>query len=224
MRCKNHWSIQDDDCYNFDETGYQIGVTSGGLVIVPVGADKVYIDNPDNKELVMSTEYIRASGYHVPPMLIFKGAYHLRKHFENNIDGDTLFACSKTGFTNDKLTLAWLKHFDKFTKNQTKGRYRMLIFDSYGSHITQEFIEYCWENRIRPFLLPAHSTHLTQPLDVGVFQCFKYNFKEAIRVEVFLGTTEISKTDFFSFFQQFSNKTFTEKLSKSAKKSQVNTF
>ena len=76
----------------------------------------------------------------------------------------------------------------------------MLIFDGYGSHITQEFIEYCWENRIRPFLLPAHSTHLTQPLDVGVFQYFKYNFKEAIRAEVFLGATEISKTDLFSFF------------------------
>ena len=72
--CKNHWSIQDDDCYNFDETGCQIEVTSGGLVVVPVGADKVYIDDPDNKELVTSTECIGASGYHVPPMLIFKGA------------------------------------------------------------------------------------------------------------------------------------------------------
>jgi hypothetical protein len=92
----------------------------------------------------------------------------------------------------------------------------MLIFDGYGSHVTQEFIDYCWENRIRPFQLPAHTTHLTQPLNVGAFQSYKHNFKECIRREVFFGATTISKTDLFSFFQTFSNKTFTTKLCKSA--------
>jgi hypothetical protein len=33
--------------------------------------------------------------------------------------------------------------------------------------------------------------------------------------EVFLGACEISKTDFFSFFQRFSDKTFISKLCKS---------
>jgi len=92
----------------------------------------------------------------------------------------------------------------------------MLIFDGYRSHITQDFIDYCWSHRIWPFLLPAHTTHLTQPLDVGVFQSFKHNFKQCICEEVFLGATEILKTNFFSFFQKFSNKTFTPKLCKAA--------
>jgi hypothetical protein len=184
--------------------------------VLPAGVDAVYVDDPDNKELVTSTERIGASGYHVPAMLIFKGAYHLRKYFDNDIDGNTLFARSDSGFTNDKLTMEWIKHFEKFTADRTVRRYRMLIFDRYRSHVTQDFIDYCWSHRIRPFLLPAHTTHLTQPLDVGVFQSFKHNFKQCIREEVFLGATEISKTDFFSFFQKFSDKTFTPKLCKAA--------
>jgi hypothetical protein len=67
----------------------------------------------------------------------------------------------------------------------------------------QPFIDYCWEHRIRPFLLPAHNTHVLRPLDVGVFQSLKYNFKKVVRKEIFNGATEISKVDFFSFFQRF---------------------
>ena len=92
----------------------------------------------------------------------------------------------------------------------------MLIFDGYGSHITQPFIEYCWEHRIRPFQLPPHSTHLLQPLDVGIFQTYKLNLKKSIQNEVFHGLTEMSKTDFFSIFQAFSDHTFAPKRIQSA--------
>ena len=135
----------------------------------------------------------------VPSMLIFKGAYHLRKHFKNDIDGNVYWARSKTGFTNNKLALKYLEHFNRFTKDTAKG-YQMLIFNGHGSHLSQQFINYCWANKIRPFQLPPHTTHLLQPLDVGVFQTLKHYFKKAIQQEVFLGASEISKTDFFAFF------------------------
>jgi len=76
-------------------------------------------------------------------MIVFAGVYHLRKYFDNNIDSDTLFAQSFTRFLNNKLSLVYLKHFDKFTKDSTKGKYKMLLFDKHSSHITQEFINYC---------------------------------------------------------------------------------
>jgi hypothetical protein len=47
-----------------------------------------------------------------------------------------------------------------------------------------------------------------QPLDVGVFQALKYNFKKEVRRQVFLGASEISRADFFTFFQKFHDKTF----------------
>jgi hypothetical protein len=135
-RSKAHWGILDEDVYNFDETGCMIGIQAGSFVLVPVDCTVAYIDDPANRELVTSTECISAGGFHVPPMITFKGAYHLRKYFKNDTDGDILWSRSESGFVNDKLTLVWLKHFDRFTKSCTKGRYRMLIFDGYGSHIT----------------------------------------------------------------------------------------
>ena len=142
---------------------------AGSLIIVPTNCIVAYVDDPDNQELVTSTECISVGGFHVPPMITFKGAYYLRKYFKNDMDDNILFSRSESGFVNDKLTLKWLKHFDLYTKNRMKGRYRMLIFDGSGSHITQDFLEYCWENHIRPFQLLPHSTHLLQPLDVGAF-------------------------------------------------------
>jgi hypothetical protein len=104
--CKKHWGILNDNTYNFNELGCQIGVTSRGIIVVLASVDVVYVDDPNNKELVTLTECISTSRYHVPTMLIFKGAYHLRKYFDNNINSDTLFARSNSSFTNNKLTIA----------------------------------------------------------------------------------------------------------------------
>jgi hypothetical protein len=207
-KCKDYWGIQDEDIYNFDETGFQIGVTSSEKVLVPKDTIAAYSADPENKELITSVETIGYSGWKVPPMIIFAGAYHLRRHFKNDLDGDILFARSDTGYSNDKLGVRYLEHFKYFTEKHCIGKYRMLLFDGHGSHLTQEFIDFCWDHHIRPFQLPPHTTHLLQPLHVGVFQSLKHNFKKEVRKEVFQGAREISKTDFFSFFQRFHDKTF----------------
>ena len=80
----------DEDIYNFDEVGTQIGVTAGSTVIVLAETERVYIDDLDNKELVTSIECISWSGYHVPAMITFKGVYYLYKYFDNDIDSNTL--------------------------------------------------------------------------------------------------------------------------------------
>ena len=49
----------------------------------------------------------------------------------------------------------------------------MLILDGHGSHCTIEFFQYCIEHNIYPICLPSHSTHLLQPLDVGLFGLLK---------------------------------------------------
>ena len=134
-RCKEKWGILNDNIYNFNESGYQIGITAGSRVIIPETERHAFVNDPDNQGLVTSVKCFSATGYHVPPMLIFKDAYHLQKYFENDINSNTLFARSEMGFTNDILTMTWLKHFDKFTASKIKGAYRMLAFDGYSSHV-----------------------------------------------------------------------------------------
>ena len=71
--------------------------------------------------------------------------------------------------------------FEKATQHGIKTRHgtihnkewRMLIMDGHGSHLTMEFMDYCWNTQIVPFKLIAYSTHLLQPCDVGfcVYNC-----------------------------------------------------
>jgi hypothetical protein len=164
-----HQPFNNDDISNFNESGFPIGVTTSEQVIVLVDCTVVYQADLANRELVTTVETLNYGGKKVLSMIIFSSAYHLRKHFDNDMDGDILFARLALGYSNDKLRLVYLKHINLFTESSTKGSYCMLIFDGHGSHITQPFIDYCWEHRIQLFLLLAHNTHLLQPLDVGVF-------------------------------------------------------
>ena len=72
----------------------------------------------------------------------------------------TVISVSDSGYSNDRLSLDWLMHFDRHTKKKAKGKYRLLILDGFGSHHTYEFIEYADENNIILFGLPLRLTHL----------------------------------------------------------------
>jgi hypothetical protein len=135
-QCKRKWQIKDANVSNFNKSGFQIRVVCREVVIVPKDCNAVYFADPNNKELVTVVATINYSGQKVPAMIIFKSAYYLRKHFDNNIDSDTLFAQSLTRFSNNKLGLKYLKHFNKFTKDYVKGSYYMLVFNSYRSYLS----------------------------------------------------------------------------------------
>lgn len=162
-KCKDYWGIQDEDIYNFDETGFQIGVTSGEKVLGPRDTTVAYSADPDNKERITSVETVNYAGRKVPPMIIFSGAYYLRRYFKNDLDDDILFARSESDYLNDRLGVKYLEHFNRFTESTSRGKYRMLIFDGHDSHLSQEFLDFCWEHHIRPFQLPPHTTHLYSP-------------------------------------------------------------
>jgi len=76
-RCVDYWGIQEEDQYNFDETGFQMGVVSGSKVIVPIDCDAVFILDLENRELLTAVVTLNSKAKKVPAMLIFKGAYHL---------------------------------------------------------------------------------------------------------------------------------------------------
>ena len=77
---------------------------------------------------------------------------------------------SPSGWTNNSISLAWLKQvFDRHTKAKARRKYRLLIVDGHGSHVTPEFIEYCDQNKILLAVFPPQSTHTLQPLDVCLF-------------------------------------------------------
>ena len=65
----------------------------------------------------------------------------------------------------------------------------MLIVDGHVSHVSTEFIQFC---------LPAHSTHLLQPLDIGVFGPLQHNYKTLLVEKIRFTTYNIDKADFIT--------------------------
>ena len=59
----------------------------------------------------------------------------LEKYFDNDLEDDILMAITSSGYFNNLIGIEYIRHFNRMTRNRTKGKYRMLIFDSHGSHI-----------------------------------------------------------------------------------------
>ena len=86
----------------------------------------------------------------------------------------------------------------------------MLVLDGHKSHISTEFEDYCKENNIITLCLPLHSSHLTQPLDVGCFSILKKRYGTQIEHFIKAQITHISKDDFLLVFKM----AFLETISK----------
>jgi hypothetical protein len=167
------YGILYEDIYNMDETGFRIGVLADGqIVITHLSTRYVFKADPDNREYITAVECICADGSSIPPMLILQGEVLLEKYFDNSLDDDTLIAANATAYMNQGLGLKWITHFHNMTFKKTKGKWRML--DGHGSHTSEELTLYYWEHKIIPFQLPSHSSHILQPLDVGIFQTLKH--------------------------------------------------
>lgn len=47
-----------------------------------------------------------------------------------------------TGWTNNKLMMAWLKQFNNATKEKARRLWQLLIVNGHSSHMTMEFLSY----------------------------------------------------------------------------------
>ena len=73
-----------------------------------------------------------------------------------------------------KFFYDWATNFVKETAYFREGRKNMiLVLDGYGCHVQYKVLQYLKENGVYVIGLPAHTSHILQPLDVTVFGPFK---------------------------------------------------
>ncbi|KKA22215.1 hypothetical protein T310_3779 [Rasamsonia emersonii CBS 393.64] len=197
------YGITKQDIYNFDETGFSMGMISTAKVVTGSesrGRPKAI--QPGNREWVTVIEAINAAGWALPPMIIFAGKNHQSNWYPDLPKGWAI-GTSNNGWTTDELGMLWLRNvFDKHTKACTAGKYRLLILDGHSSHISAEFDQFCTENMIIPLYLPPHSSHLLQPLDVACFGPLKHAYGQQIQIYMQHDINHIDKEDFITIYQQ----------------------
>ena len=77
-----------------------------------------------------------------------------------------------------------------------------MLVDGYNSHINMQFVEECDKFRIILIILPPHSTHRLQPLDVGLFSPLSTKYTNELNKLMFnsLGLIDMSKRVFWKLF------------------------
>lgn len=214
MRAK--YGIQDCDFYNFDETGFMMGIICPAMVVTRAdrrGRGKAV--QPGNREWATAIACINSEGWNLPPFLVVQGKCHLANWYtESNLPDNWVIKTTNNGWTDNETGLEWIQHFDKHTTSRTKGTYRMLVLDGHESHESAKFQEYCKAHNIITLGLPAHSSHLTQPLDVGCFSVLKRMYGRQIETYVKAHINHITKVEFFIAFKAAYLETFTTQNAK----------
>jgi len=83
------------------------------------------------------------------------------------------------------------------TNYSAKGKPCILILDGHGSHLTRQFFDFCLKSNIPPICLPAHSTHILQPVDVGLFGPLLHCYSNELDIWVRKGGNAIKKGQFY---------------------------
>jgi hypothetical protein len=212
LHCKiDQYHIEPRHTYNIDEKGFLIGILSRSKRVFSRRMwekKEVRASLQDgNRAWITLLACICADGSALPPSLIYDAANKgIQSSWVEEIragDHGVFITSSPSGWTNNDIGLAWLEQvFDRCTKAKARRSYRLLVLDGHGSHVTMDFIDYCDQNRILLMILPPHSTHTLQPLDVGMFKPLStaYSAELSGYLHRSQGLASITKGDFFPLF------------------------
>jgi hypothetical protein len=94
---------------------------------------------------------------------------------------DWYFEASPKGWKNDGIAVRWLKGvFIPLTKPENSEEWRLLILDGHKSHITPLFMAECLSHKIWVVFLPANTSHVLQPCDLGFFSRMKPAYRHKL--------------------------------------------
>jgi len=217
------YDVEVENTYHMDEKGFMIGTTTRTKHVFSRRMwEKKEVRETlqdGNRAWVTLLACVCGDGSALPPGLLYESANSsIQSSWVEDIKPgvhSVLVSSSPTGWTNNEAGLAWLKQvFNRFTKDKARRKYRLLILDGHGSHITMDFLDYCDKNKIIPAILPPHSTHTLQPLDVVMFKPLSTAYSKELTTYLHngQGLASIKKGDFFHLFWKAWVSTFTQAL------------
>ncbi|XP_052223865.1 uncharacterized protein LOC127839515 [Dreissena polymorpha] len=110
-----------------------------------------------------------ALGAQIPPYFVFKGERMREELLEGRTPGAE-GTVTPTGWSNREVFESYLQnHFLKYVQGRDKDQPILVLYDGHKSHISLPLINWAKEHNIILFVLPAHTSHILQPLNVGCF-------------------------------------------------------
>ena len=110
-----------------------------------------------------------ALGTMMPPFYIFKGKKFSSDLLKGSLTGSQGIV-TDSGWSNALAFQEFLKsYFLKYVQRSSNDQTVLLMFDGHRSHVNIPVLEWAMAHNIELLVLPAHTSHLLQPLDVACF-------------------------------------------------------
>ena len=120
---------------------------------------------------------VNAMGYSIPNLYIFKSKGWKRKDYIERCEPNAKMAFQEKGWINEEIFCEWLEHFrDSVSGGVSLKKKHLMLLDGHASDIIYNVVNKATTYGIDIGLLPSHTTHMMQLLDVFIFKSFKCNF------------------------------------------------
>jgi hypothetical protein len=116
----------------------------------------------------------------------------------------------------------WLtEHFNPQTTPLDSTAKRLLIVDGHESHCTINFIEFCDLYNIILLILPPHTTHYLQPLDVTCFGPLQRWYSAEVEAHGRFNGTYVENLIFYASIKELGPQLLIQRISTQGIKQQV---
>lgn len=159
--------------FNMDESGFPIDPKPLKTIHCR-GEKNPFSVSSGLKSQVTVVACVSACGQTIPPMIIWKRKSMYPEMANGEIPG-TQYGFSEKGWMNSLLFHNWFKK--QFLRYAPASRPLLLLLDGHSSHYHPDTIKAAIESGVIILALPPNTTHLTQPLDKGVFGPFKQHWR-----------------------------------------------
>ena len=170
----------DERLWNCDETALCNAVTSG-KVLAQKGSRWVH-DTAGGSGRSYTQQYMGVAQHQVcdyHPLLFTRENTYMPPG--QGGPAGAIYSVSESGWMEKENYESWItKLFLPATSHLRESAPVVLFFDGHHSHISVSTVKHCKENNVHLMLLPSNTTHVLQPLDVGVYGPLKQAWKKIL--------------------------------------------
>ena len=195
--------------WNCDESGFCTSTTS--KKILSKRGDRYVHETVggSGREFITLLGAGCADGTRLPPYVLYKGKNLWSRWMQGGPAG-CMYSVSDSGWMESANFFQWFqKMFLPAIRHLTATAPVVLFFDGHHSHLSIRLIELARSNNVHLVCFPPHSTHLIQPLDVGVFGPMKSSWRTILKWhQIETCATIVTKHEFPSLISRLWDKSF----------------
>ncbi|KAB0799328.1 hypothetical protein PPYR_07208 [Photinus pyralis] len=167
--------------YNCDETGLSTVPNKPSKILSLKGKKQIgSLSSAERGTLVTAEICVSASGHYIPPLLIFPRV-RLNPLFDVGLPPDSVVVCHPSGWMQTDIFVVWFKHFVRYAK-PTNTDPVLLIMDGHATHTKNiEMMELAKSTNVHILILPPHTSHRLQPLDVSYMFPLSAFYEQEVR-------------------------------------------